>query len=190
MRIVGGTLSGRKLLPPHSMVTRPMLDRIREALFNILAHRDWPGVGELFAPSTHVVDAFCGTGALAFEALSWGAGSATLFDRDRGALSVAHANAEALGLKDRSTIQMADSTQPPRASKAAKLVFLAPPYRKGLVAPTFAALDQAGWIGPNAVVVVETARKEELPEFDGFPVQVERFYGDTALRFLARQLQP
>lgn len=186
MRIVGGTLSGRKIEPPASRVTRPMMDRIRESLFNILSHRDWGNdIGEIFAEKTHVLDAFCGTGALAFEALSWGAGSATLFDKDREALAVATQNAATLGLKNRCTIQMADSTAPP-PGKPAQLVFLAPPYRKGLIPPSLAGLDKAGWIAPHAVIVAETARKEELPLQDGFTAVLERFYSDTGLHFWVR----
>lgn len=187
MRIVGGSLSGRKIEPPLSRVTRPMMDRIREALFNILAHRDWgPQIGTLFGESTHVMDAFCGTGALAFEALSWGAGTATMFDKDQGALSVAVQNARTLGVESRCSIQLADSLNPPRATKQSKLIFLAPPYRKGLIPPTLAALDQAGWIAPHAVIVAETARKELAEIGAPFDLVLERFYSDTGLHFYVR----
>lgn len=187
MRIVGGSLSGRKIEPPLSKVTRPMMDRVREALFNILAHREWgKGIGDLFEPDTAVLDAFCGTGALAFEALSWGAGQATLFDKDMQALKIARQNAESLGVADKCQILSADSTQPPQASHACKLVFLAPPYRKGLVPPSFAALDAAGWISPHAVFVVETAKKEEFTPMEGCEQVVSRDYADTTLYFLKR----
>lgn len=187
MRIVGGTLSGRKIEPPLSRTTRPMMDRIREALFNILSHRDWGrDIGNLFVESTHVMDAFCGTGALAFEALSWGAGTATMFDKDRDALDVANKNAGALGIQKRCSIQMVDSLMPPRATKPCKLVFLAPPYRKGLISPVLSALDEAGWIAPHAVIVAETARKEELQIAPPFSLVLERFYSDTGLHFYVR----
>jgi len=187
MRIVGGTLSGRKIEPPLSLVTRPMMDRVRESLFNILAHRDWgQGIGDLFDGSANVLDAFCGTGALAFEALSRGATQATLFDKDRQALTIATQNAVSLGVKDRCTIQMADALAPPRAPQPCQLVFLAPPYRKELIPPALAALDQAGWIAPHAVIVAETARKEALPIAEGFNLIVQRFYGDTGLHFITR----
>lgn len=185
MRIVGGTLSGRKIQPPLSRVTRPMMDRIREALFNILVHNDWgKEIGNVF--DNHVIDAFCGTGALAFEALSRGTEHATLFDMDRQALMIANKNASALGLKDKCTIISADATRPPRAQKACKLVFLAPPYRKGLIPPALAALDKAGWVAPHALVVGETAKKEALEIPKGFKLLFSRFYGDTALHFLNR----
>lgn len=203
MRIVGGTLSGRKIEPPLSRVTRPMMDRIREALFNILSHRDWGNeIGELFSERTNVLDAFCGTGALAFEALSWGAGQAFMFDKDRQALTIASQNAASLGLKERCTIQMGDALAPPpcavaaarsaeqsrqaKTSKPCQLVFLAPPYRKGLIPPAFAAFDKAGWIAPHALIVAETARKEELPAPEGLTLVLQRFYSDTGLHFLIR----
>ena len=187
MRIVGGTLSGRKIEPPLSLTTRPMMDRIREALFNILSHRDWGrDIGGIFRPETRVLDAFCGTGALAFEALSWGAGQATLFDKDQQALKIATQNAATLGLKGRCSIQMADTLAPPKAPKPCQLVFLAPPYRKDLIPPALDALDQAGWIAPHALILAETARKEELPISEGFTLTLQRYYSDTALHFLAR----
>jgi 16S rRNA (guanine966-N2)-methyltransferase len=203
MRIVGGTLSGRKIEPPLSTVTRPMMDRVREALFNILAHRDWgKNIGDVFAEDVCVLDAFCGTGALAFEAISWGAGQATLFDKDVGALTIARQNAATLGITDKCQILAADVTEPPPAqsrlrgasnasvpqsSRApCKLVFLAPPYRKGLIPPAFAALDAAGWIAKHAVIVAETAKKEAFEAMEGCEVVVERSYADTTLRFLGR----
>ncbi len=187
MRIVGGTLSGRKIEPPLSLVTRPMMDRVREALFNILAHRDWgKNIGDLFESDIHVIDAFCGTGALAFESLSWGAAQAVLFDKDAQALKIARQNATTLGVAAQCTILSADATQPPQASAPCKLVFLAPPYRKNLIPPSFAALDAAGWIAPHAVIVAETAKKEPLEPLEGCEVVVSRNYGDTALHFLLR----
>jgi 16S rRNA (guanine966-N2)-methyltransferase len=188
MRIVGGTLSGRKIEPPLSLVTRPMRDRVREALFNILAHRDWgKNIGDLFEPDVSVLDAFCGTGALAFEAISWGAGHATLFDKDMQALKIARQNAATLGIADKCQILSADSTLPPRSQQnPCKLVFLAPPYRKNLIPPAFAALDAAGWIASHAVIVAETAKKESFEPLSDCEVVLERGYGDTTLRFLKR----
>ena len=187
MRIVGGTLSGRKIEPPLSTVTRPMMDRVREALFNILAHRDWgKHVGDLFETDTRVIDAFCGTGALAFEALSWGCGHATLFDKDPQALKIARQNAETLGVTGQCSILPADATQPPPAQAPCKLVFLAPPYRKELIHPTFAALDKAGWIAPHALIVAETAKTEKLETLPGCELVIARGYGEPMLHFMVR----
>ncbi len=189
MRIVGGSLSGRKIEPPLNRETRPMMDRIREALFNILAHRDWgKDIGDVFAEDINVMDAFCGTGALAFESLSWGAARATLFDLSEDALNIARKNAASLGLTDRCRIMSADATKPPQAPEGApcKLVFLAPPYRKGLIPPAFSGLDAAGWIAPHAVIVAETAKKEAFDPLSGCEEVLDRTYADTTLRFLVR----
>jgi 16S rRNA (guanine966-N2)-methyltransferase len=186
MRIVGGKLSGRKLEPPTSRTTRPMMDRVRQALFNILEHRDWgKGIGDLFH-ETEVLDAFCGTGALAFEAISRGAKHATLFDISPQALMVAKKNAAALGIAKQCTIMEGDALKPRPAPKPCKLIFLAPPYRKDLIPPALVALDQAGWIAPQTLIVAETAKKEILEIPGSFVSQFSRFYGDTALHFITR----
>ncbi len=187
MRIVGGSLSGRKIEPPLSTATRPMMDRIREALFNILAHREWgKDIGDVFSEDVCVLDAFCGTGALAYEALSWGAGRAVLFDKDAQALKIARQNAQTLGIADKCQIIAGDSTEPPQAAFACKLVFLAPPYRKGLILPAFNALSKTGWIAPHAAIVAETAKKEAFDGLPGCEMVLERSYADTTLRFLKR----
>src|SRR5271168_1109936 len=181
MRIVGGSLSGRKLEPPTSRATRPMMDRVRQALFNILEHRDWgKSIGDLFY-ETEVLDAFCGTGALAFEAISRGAVHATLFDKERQALLIAKKNATALGIEKKCAIIEGDALAPSKAKKPCKLVFLAPPYRKDLIPPAMLACDAAGWIAKHALIVAETAKKETLGIPEGFNVLFSRFYSDTAL---------
>jgi 16S rRNA (guanine966-N2)-methyltransferase len=186
MRIIGGKLSGRPLKSPLSRATRPMLDRVREALFNIIEHHDWGKAIGNPLKGTNVLDAFCGTGALAFEALSRGGVQATLFDKDRNALRIATKNAENLGLKNVCQIAPVDTLHPPKAPAECRLVFIAPPYRKGLVAPALAALDVTGWVAPNALVVVETAKKEPLELPENFAPFFSRFYADTALHFVAR----
>lgn len=190
MRIVGGTLSGRKITPPLSRATRPMMDRVRQALFNILEHHDWGrDIGDVIEDAD-VLDAFCGTGALAFETLSRGSHHATLFDESQQALNIARKNAEDLGLKSKCAIVSADTLHPPKAAKSCKLVFLAPPYRKGLIAPALAALDKAGWVDKHALVMAETAKKEILELPDNFAPLFARFYGDTALHFISRGTPP
>jgi 16S rRNA (guanine966-N2)-methyltransferase len=184
MRIIGGTLSGRKLKTPEGRATRPMMDRVREGLFNILAHHDWgEAIGDPL-DGTNVLDAFCGTGALAFEALSRGATQAFLFDKNKQALQTAKDNAAALGLKDVCQIMPVDAIAPPKATTPCQLVFLAPPYRKGLVVPALTALEKAGWIAPNALIVIETARNETLALPEKYTVLETRTYGDTTLRFV------
>jgi 16S rRNA (guanine966-N2)-methyltransferase len=186
MRITGGKLVGRAIEPPTSRVTRPMMDRTRQALFNILAHHDWGrDIGKVL-DGGHVLDAFCGTGALGFEALSWGMEHATMFDQDAQALAVARKNAAALGLGGKANIVAANTLQPPKASAPCRLIFLAPPYRKNLIPPAMLALDRAGWMAKHVLILAETAKREELELPEGFAELFARYYADTALRFIVR----
>ncbi|MDD3288555.1 MAG: 16S rRNA (guanine(966)-N(2))-methyltransferase RsmD [Alphaproteobacteria bacterium] len=188
MRITGGILSGRKLEAPEGASTRPTSDRVREAIFNILAHRDWGDhISDAFE-GVHALDAFCGTGAFALESLSYGAKQATLFDIDRKALSFARVNAEKLGLLDRCAIMPVDATHPPAAKSPCQLIFLDPPYRKNLVPLALKALDEAGWIAPHALIVAETGKSEKIPWPDSFTEILNRAYGDTAVCFLVKNI--
>src|SRR5690606_20211896 len=111
-----------------------------------------------------VLDAFCGTGALAFEALSRGAARAVLMDKSPAALALARRNAARLGEAARTLLIRADATAPPTAATGpVDLCFLDPPYRQGLPALALDALARRGWIGPATLCVVETAADEEPP---------------------------
>ena len=192
MRIIGGTLSRRKIEPPKSIITRPMMDRVREALFNVLEHRDFgEDIGTLFSEDTVVLDAFCGTGALSFESISRGAGRAVLFDNSSQAIEVASSNAAILGIKDKCHIIGTDVTLPPLlpiGTNKAKLVFLAPPYGKGLIPVAYKALVKSGWIELPSVIVAETAKKEAFETLEGCELIVSKTYGDTAVHFMKRNV--
>lgn len=183
LRIVGGSLKGRRLLGPaagHAL--RPTADRARQALFDILAHGGYGAEGGDVLAGAAVLDAFCGTGALAFEALSRGAARAVLMDRAADALAVARGNAEALGLRDRATVLRSDATRPPPATAGpASLCFLDPPYGQGLVALALEGLRRAGWIGAGTLCVVETGRDEAPPQ--GLAILDERLYGAARILF-------
>jgi 16S rRNA (guanine966-N2)-methyltransferase len=188
MRIVGGRHRGRRLEAPSGRDTRPTSDRTREALFNVLAHSGWgtaaeDGAGDPIAEA-RVLDAFCGTGALALEALSRGAAEAVLMDLSGPALAAARRNAEALDEDGRCAFLRADARRPPAAAAAATLAFLDPPYGKGLAEAALPALAARGWLAAGAVVVVETAAQDPLsPPADFVPLD-ERRYGDTRVVFL------
>jgi 16S rRNA (guanine966-N2)-methyltransferase len=124
-----------------------------------------------------VLDAFAGTGAFAFEALSRGAASATLLDTDRAALAAAKANAQALKEVDAVTILPRDATKPGAAPRAHALVFLDPPYGRGLAEAALAALAANGWIADKALVIAEIGAKESLIPPVGFTRLDERTYG-------------
>jgi 16S rRNA (guanine966-N2)-methyltransferase len=189
LRIVGGSHRGRRLVAPPGEAVRPTSDRAREALFNILSHGNFAASGLPFADRP-VLDAFAGTGALGLEALSRGASAAVFIEREREALAALRRNIGALGEEDRAQIVAGDATRPPRAAFACAVAFLDPPYRSGLAAPAVAALAAAGWLTPDALIVIEVAAREELPATAGFTLMDERTYGAARLVFLRRERAP
>ena len=180
MRLVGGSLRGRRLEAPAGRDIRPTGDRTREAVFNILAHADW-------APDIEgalVLDAFCGTGALGLEALSRGARRAVFIDQGRESLDLVRRNIASLAVADRCDVVRADATRPPRAQGPCGLLFLDPPYGKELAPAALSALRERGWCAPGAVAVVEIALEDpwETPAFA--EALDDRTYGDTRVLFL------
>lgn len=183
MRVVGGFLAGRTLTAPRGLQTRPTADRVREAVFNILVHHDWK-LPRDSVEGAAVLDAFCGSGALALEAVSRGAASAWLWDRDPEACKVAQANVCALGLEAVCHVRRQDALHPPKATTPCSLIFLDPPYRKNLVPQALSALAGAGWIASDALIVAETAKTENLEMPPDYYVVMARYYGDTAVHFV------
>ncbi|MDE2334419.1 MAG: 16S rRNA (guanine(966)-N(2))-methyltransferase RsmD [Rhodospirillales bacterium] len=156
MRIVAGRWRGHTLVAPPGTATRPTSERMRQAIFDRLAHAPW---AEGALRDATVLDAFAGSGAMGLEALSRGAAHAWFMETDSAARQALAANIRALRT-DYATIIAADATHPPRGA-ACTLVFLDPPYGKGMIGPALAALRAAGWIGANALLVCETGRDEE-----------------------------
>ncbi len=191
MRIVAGRHKGRPLIAPPGEDIRPTSDRARESLFNILTHgRVGKTDGAAPLQGAVVLDAFCGTGALAAEALSRGAASAILMDNSPAALDLARANLRELGEERQMVLVLADVSEPPAKGPAqppATLVFLDPPYRSGLGAPALAALDARGWIADEALIVVESEARDPFAPPDGFTLLDERRYGKAKIRFLRKE---
>ena len=185
MRIVGGRHRGRRIAAPEGYTVRPTGDRAREAVFNLLENgRALNDVQFAVAGST-VLDAFCGSGALALEALSRGAVLATFVDKDKVALAAARANAEKLGEAGRCAFLRAEVSALASAPRAHILAFLDPPYRQGLAAPALARLAAKGWLAEGALCVVERGAGEsalELPP--GFAALDCRRYGAALIDFI------
>jgi 16S rRNA (guanine966-N2)-methyltransferase len=188
MRITGGTLRGRTLAAPQDMRVRPTADRTRQALFNILEHRDF-GIG--FAlDGVAVADLFAGTGALGIEALSRGARFCLLVDDDADSRALQRQNVEAFGLTGVTKIWRRDATDlgPLNTGSGGPfgLVFLDPPYHKTLIPPALTSLKDGGWLAKDALLVAETALDEAL-DTPSFALLDERDYGDTRIRFLTAE---
>jgi 16S rRNA (guanine966-N2)-methyltransferase len=118
MRVVAGSAKGRRLVAPAGTATRPTSDRVREAIFSMLASLD-------VLDGAVVVDLFAGSGALGIEALSRGAERATFVERDRDAAAVIEANLDATALRDRATVTRADAAT---FAGAVDVAFVDPPY--------------------------------------------------------------
>lgn len=163
MRIIAGECRGRSLQAPPGRTTRPTADRVRQALFDTLAHAPWAGADLI--RGARVLDGFAGTGALGLEALSRGAASALFVEQDRQALRALRENVATCGMQDRAVIRPADMLRlPPRgAAGPMDLVFLDPPYNRDLPARALAVLERGGWLGPATLIIVETAADEPAP---------------------------
>ena len=157
MRIVAGAWRGRTLSAPPGTVTRPTADRVRQALFDSLMHAPWAGRASL--EGAVVLDVFAGTGAMGLEALSRGAARAVFVEQDRAALVALRANIVACRAEDCCSVLAIDAMRVPHG-EAATLVFLDPPYGKGLVPLALDRLRAAGRIAAGALVVAETGRDE------------------------------
>ncbi len=172
MRVIAGTHGGRELVAPKGLATRPTSDRVREALFSILGD----------VRGARVLDLFAGSGALAIEAVSRGAGEATLVDTAPAALTAIRRNLKAVG------IEASVSRQPAlrflqRARTELRqydLVFLDPPYRhaSSLSKELTGALVPV--LAPQARVVTESDRRHPLEL--GLDLLDERRYGDTLIK--------
>ena len=184
MRIIGGAHRGRALAGlgkgDAAAHLRPTSDRVREALFNVLAG----GYGDP-VPGARVLDLFAGTGALGLEALSRGAASASFVESGRKALGLLRQNIARCGAGEAARVLPLDARRPgPNPGAPHDLVFLDPPYGKGLGEAALAAALAGGWIADDALIVWEESAPVAPPE--GLRPIEERRYGDTVIRFLGR----
>jgi 16S rRNA (guanine966-N2)-methyltransferase len=181
MRVVGGRLRSRPLAGPKSDAVRPTADRLREALFNILAHSYGDPV-----TGARVLDLFAGTGALGIEAISRGAAYALFVDEGVEARALLRDNVEALGLGGVTRIFRRDATKlgPAHPLEPFSLVFLDPPYGKGLAEKGLISAHEGGWLKPEALIVVEEAADAALKAPKGFSELERRQYDDTEFVFL------
>lgn len=188
VRIIAGEFRGRRFAPPRGSQTRPMLDRVREAMFSTLA--DW-------IPDARVLDLFAGTGSLGLEALSRGASHVRFVEQDRAAFRLLTGNLEEFGVADRTSTGRGDALDERLWFDAAAadapfdVVLVDPPYplwrerqaRARLLAAVEGLVERA--LGPAGTLVLHT-HPRDLAETD-LPTWVEiglRKYGRTALWYL------
>lgn len=185
MRIVGGALRGRTLLAPQSQAIRPTSDRLRESVFDILAHRFANPIS-----GAQVIDLFAGSGALGLEALSRGAARALFVDNGAEARALLRANIDALGLGGVTRVFRRDAALLGEAPPGEKfsLAFLDPPYGKNLAAPALNALIDGGWLSEDALLVIEDSADATIALPGALTQEDARRYGAT--QFVFARYQP
>jgi len=183
MRIVAGAHKGRPLAAPKGGATRPTSDRAREAVFNKIVHAPWGREIE----GARVIDLFAGSGALGFEAMSRGAAFCLFVETDAAARGAIRDNVETFQLFGNTRIHRRDATKlgekPAGVGPRFNLVFLDPPYGKGLGEHALAQLLGGDWITDDALIVFETGADED-PSPDGFERLDAAEYGAAKMVFL------
>ena len=184
MRIISGSARGVRLASFEGNQIRPTSDRVREALFSMLLSRMGTFTGR------RVLDLYAGSGALSLEALSRGATHSTLIDQGRQAVTLIEKNARACRLKDKITLisgQVLEKLPQTQSSAPFDLIFLDPPYDKGLLTPTLEMISDLCLLDQDGIVCVEASTKENLPERIGqLRLNVQRRYGATQIFLLTR----
>lgn len=182
MRVVGGVCRGRRLVHFKGRSIRPTTDKVREAIFDTLSAL-FP---QAFSSSSQVLDLFAGSGALGIEALSRGAGRAVFVERDRRAIEIIERNLDTCGLKNRATIMPIEVKRAlsslSRKERRFDLIFLDPPYGRGLVEEALGSIMENGILKDGGVVVAEHS-KREIPEEVSLKLVKRARYGDTMVSY-------
>lgn len=181
MRIVGGQFRGRTLAAPKTTATRPTSDRVREAVFNILAH----AISDFAFEGAKVLDLFAGTGALGIEALSRGSAFCMFVEEDAAARGIIRENVDAFGLTGITKIFRRDASALGDAGKYGgfTLLFADPPYEKGLAGKALASAATGSWLAAGAICVVEDRAGSDIDLPANYDRLDARTWGDTQVVF-------
>lgn len=179
IRIIGGQWRGRKLPVPDSAGLRPTTDRVRETLFNWLA----PDIQE-----ARCLDCFAGSGALGLEALSRYAASATLLEMERVVAQQLSQNLQTLRATQGTVVQTNTLQWLSQPGEPFDVVFVDPPFRKGLLLETLTLLENNGWLAENALIYVESEVEHSTPVAPAnWDLYREKIAGQVAYRLYQRQ---
>lgn len=183
MRIIAGEWKGRRLKTVKGMNTRPTSDKVKGAIFNILGPR---------TIEAQILDLYAGTGNLSFEALSRGATGAVLVERSPAAWETIKENAKLLGAEERTRVLKMDALTFLEQKGIGKfdLIFLDPPYRRGIAQKMLMEIRDRAYLNPQGVIIAETAADEVIPG-DLYPLEVmiTKEYGDTKIWFLQASIE-
>jgi 16S rRNA (guanine966-N2)-methyltransferase len=178
MRIVAGRFRGARIEAPKGLATRPTSDRVRQALFNVLAH----GAPKVQFEGARVLDLFAGSGALGLEALSRGARFVVFIEESAAARASIRRNVETLGLTGVTKIWRRDATKLGLAGTPPfDLIFCDPPYGKSLGERALSAAVEGGWVAAKAIAVLKERADVDIALSPPFEEIDARSYGDTQI---------
>ncbi len=187
MRVIAGTVGGRKLLAPKGTRVRPTSDRVKEALFSILLSR----LGNI--SSLKILDLFAGTGNLGIEALSRGADQIVFVDSSPESASIIRSNLILAGFADKAEVICADAVRSLKQLQQRRvhfdIVFLDPPYREtALLQAALKEIASQTILSPGGIVVIETNKGNSPLHPDELTILDRRIYGDTAIIILGASI--
>ncbi|ABD44662.1 putative methyltransferase [Ehrlichia chaffeensis str. Arkansas] len=181
LRITSGKYRGRRIFSDKLLSARPAMSIIRESIFNIILSR-------MSIQGCKILDLFCGSGSLSFEALSRGAESVLLVDINHYNLSLVKRTSEYLGVVNNVTLMCCDVEKLPLATDQYDIVFVDPPYTNpNLVDMTLNVLIKLNWVKSSSIVVVRIRKKVVFVCPIGYRIMVERTYGISKVIMLQRE---
>ena len=171
MRIISGTMRGRKLISLKGDSIRPTTDRVRESIFNLIMD---------FVRDAVCLDLFGGSGALSLEAISRGAKKSTIIDKAKSSVDVIKQNIELTGFGDKTVVRCEDSMEfLKNDDQKFDIIFLDPPYNRGFVAPVIDLIVKKNLLTDEGIIVLESDFSDEHGEFYGLEMLKQRRYGRT-----------
>lgn len=179
MRIIAGLRRGYKLCEFEGEDIRPTTDRVKESMFNLIMP---------FVSGARVLDLFCGSGALALEAVSRGARGAVCVDIAEKSVRLAEKNTVGAGFSD--LVELVNSSAEDYLDNTKDmfdLIFLDPPYNKGFVKPIIEKILKKNILSEDGVILLESDNTDEHGEFDGLDVYRQRKYGRTYVTVYKKQ---
>ena len=181
MRIISGKFKGTQLKSPQNNLIRPTTDRVRETIFNVLIHQ-----ADFTIENARVLDLFAGSGANGLEAMSRGAKYCLFIDSSTSSRALIRTNIEILNLEGLTKIYRRDATRLGIIGnlKPFNLIFLDPPYRKGLGELALISAYNGNWLAPKSLCVLEEDSKSKIDIPSGFKVVKSKICGDSQLMFL------
>lgn len=178
MKIIAGKLKNKTILTTMSRDYRPTTGRVKEAVFNILSHGEFRDA----LKDAVTIDLFAGTGALSFEALSRGAKTAILVEKNLANFNLLRQNAQNLAVADNVMLMKQDATSLPTAKLKCNIAFIDPPFNQKLVDPTLKSLLKGEWLANGALIVIETHENDPYNPAACFIEVASRVYGHAIVK--------